>query len=185
MAGDLLVVGVNWFSQTATAAVSDTIGSTYQTAIGPTNWSGTKYRAQLFYANGVAGGATTVKVTLTGADSGCEVYVSEYAGVDPVSPLDQTSVLTGTADDTPDSGSKTTTFANDLLFGYAQSGGAIAGEGPGFAARSTYHSNLVEDTIAPQTGSYSASFLASDSDWFAMMATFKGVTPAAPGGVSK
>jgi hypothetical protein len=185
MQGDLIVVGVNWYSQAATASVTDTLGSSYQTAVGPTDWAGTTYRAQVFYAKNVTAGATTVTVTLSGADTGCEIYVQEYAGVDPSSPLDQTSAAIGVAGDIPDSGSRTTTQANELVFGYAQSAGTIAAQGAGFAARSTYHDNLVEDTIAPQVGNYSASFTSSDQDWVAMMATFKGVTPPSSGSASK
>jgi hypothetical protein len=184
-AGDLIVVGANWFSQVATAVVSDSQGDAYQAAVAPTNWSGTSYRAQVFYAKNITGGATSVTVTLSGgSNSGCEMYVEEYSGIDPVSPLDQTAVATGPGGQTPSSGARTTTQPQELIFGYAESADAIAGAGAGFTTRSTYNGNLVEDEIVSATGSYAATFAGSDANWIAAMATFKAANTSTDGGAA-
>ena len=172
-AGNLIIVGANWADQSITGFISDSQGNVYETAVGPYNWSGTQYRAQLFYAKNTKGGQNTVTLTLSKASEVCEMYIHEYAGIDAVSPLDQNAVAKGISSQTPSSGIKTTTEVNEIIFGYVMSAGSISGAGSGFTARSTYNNNLTEDKIVSSIGSYSVVSDKSNSNWMAMMATFK------------
>src|SRR5262249_1460509 len=84
--GDLIVAYVVW-DNTAAVTLSDTRGNTYASAVGPTQ-SGDLSSAQVFYASNVAAGTNTVTATFAGAITARAVlYVQEYSGVDPISPL--------------------------------------------------------------------------------------------------
>ena len=65
-AGNLIVVCV-WSPQSASHAVStveDSLGNTYELAIGPITQSSLGYRGYIYYAKNIGGGACTVTVTL-------------------------------------------------------------------------------------------------------------------------
>lgn len=112
-----------------------------------------------------------------------EIYIHEYSGADPISPLDVTASSTGYSK-VADRGSKTTTYAGDLIFGYIQNDSAtVPVPGAFFTARRTNNGNLSEDRIATSTGSYSVNATldsSQNSHWIASMATFKllNATPA-------
>ena len=173
-AGDLIVVEVFWDDQTKSiSSIVDSQGNAYVSAIGPFNFNGVAYRDQLFYAKNIKGGANTVTVTLSGApNTSFEVYVDEYAGADTVSPLDATSVASASAN-LADSGAATTRYSNELIVGYGENTNALS-PGAGFAARSDFNGNLVEDRSVMTPGSYHATINTSGgSTWSMMMATFK------------
>jgi hypothetical protein len=185
-AGDLIVVVASWAtagSSGASATISDTQGNPYESAMAPTTWDGPSagppgsYRAQIFYAKNARGGPDTVTLTLavtdtTGIDF-CQLYIHEYSGLDPSSPLDQTSAATGQSTQNPDSGVRMTTFGEELVFGFAASGLTIAGPVNGFMGRSAFSNNLTEDEVVSRPGRYAASFAGSNDNWVALMATFK------------
>ena len=101
VSGDLIVVGVKWGNQAiSVASIGDDKGNNYTNAVGPTNWSGTAKRAQIFYAKNIIGGGApiTITVTLTGiATSSFYIYQLEYSNADINAPLDVVSAAIGTS----------------------------------------------------------------------------------------
>src|SRR5262249_22023509 len=73
------------------------------------------------------------------------------------------------------SGAKTTTQANELVFGYASVGNRVSGGGTGFTVRQTAGGNMSEDMIVSTTGTYAATFTQNiSSKWTGLLATFAG-----------
>jgi hypothetical protein len=174
-AGNLIVIALDWDNQAVNVlSVTDTKGNVYAAAAPPVNGAGaiSQWRDQIFYAKNIGAGANTVNVEFSGSVHS-ELYIHEYSGADQTSPLDVTasSIGNGTV---ADSGSKTTNFPNELVFGYAQVAGLPASAGSTFAARRTDNGNVSEDKIATSTGTYSATgSLPSANDWVMSMATFR------------
>jgi fibronectin type 3 domain-containing protein len=189
IAGDLIVVGVKWGDQTiSVASIGDDKNNTYASAVGPTNWSGTAKRAQIFYAKNIIGGGApiTITVTLTGnATSSFQIYQLEYTNADSNAPLDMVSAAIGTAISVS-SGAATTTFPNELIFGFSIADSFGMNPGPSFTAESSFRGNLVEDMTVSVTGTYVAiATTTGTSNWFMQMATFKAASvnttpPTAP-----
>jgi len=181
-AGNLIVVTATWDNQSATASVADTKGNTYTSAVGPTNWS-TANRAQIFFAKNIGGqSANAVTVTFSVATTSfAEIRLFEYSGQDTTSPLDVTSSATGTST-ALNSGSATTNFANELVFGTGDSSTGTLSPGAGFTAREGNNSRgLQEDQSITSIGLQSATETNSVSAaWVMLMATFKNASQ--PGG---
>lgn len=187
--GNLIVVCAKWGDQTiSVASVSDNRGNTYTSAIGPTNWSGTAKRAQIFYAKNIIGNGApiTITVTLTGnATSSLYIYQLEYSNADINAPLDITAAAIGTATSVS-SGTATTNFPNELILGFSIADSVGINPGPGFTAESTFRGNLVEDMAVNSAGPYAATGSATGtSNWFMQMASFKAasadtIPPTAP-----
>jgi hypothetical protein len=165
-AHDAIVVAVD-FDLMATLQVSDTLGSTFSAAILPT---GDFYPCAIYYALDVpSGGTDTLTLTLSAAPpTFFEIYAQEYAGI---AGLDVTAGQSGTSV-MMQSGTATTTVANDLIFGFAATG--TAGAGVGFTTRSNFNQNLVEDAIAGNPGPYQATgTMVAGSGWTVLMAAFR------------
>ncbi len=179
-AGDFIVVWVGWKSSSTTAAVTDSAGNVYQ-PLSIAEFLNIPLRAQIFYARNILAGANTVTLTLTGPDPDATLSIHEYAGVDPVNPLDGEARLNNLIAGTnaqPQSGSVTTTQASDLLFGVAYDdrsfGSETWTEGSGWALRQSNSMSGTEDMIATSTGSYSATFTVSiATKWVGEIAAFK------------
>ncbi|HTF26004.1 MAG TPA: fibronectin type III domain-containing protein [Candidatus Limnocylindria bacterium] len=193
VSGDLIVVGVKWGNQAiSVASIGDDKGNNYTNAVGPTNWSGTAKRAQIFYAKNIIGGGApiTITVTLTGiATSSFYIYQLEYSNADINAPLDVVSAAIGTSTFVS-SGSATTNFPNELIFGFSIADSVGINPGPGFTAESTFRGNLVEDMTVSTTGSYAALGTETGvSNWFMLMAAFKAANadttpPTTPSGLT-
>jgi RHS repeat-associated protein len=175
--GNLIVVGVKWGDQTiSVSSITDNKGNTYTSAVGPTNWSGTAKRAQTFYSKDIVGGGAPITITVTLSatpTSSFYIYQLEYADADLVSPVDVTSAATGTSVSLT-SGSATTHYANDLVYGFAIADSGTLTAGSGFTARSTLNGNLVEDKTVSSAQSTSATATNSiSSNWFMQMVAFR------------
>ena len=115
-AGSLNVVAVGWFNTTAhVLSVTDSRGNNYVLAAGPTTQAQAGTQA-MYYAANIVAGTNTVTVTFDAAVPYPDVRIAEYSGIDPVNAVDvgAEGVGTGTLSN---SGSATTTNANDLLVG--------------------------------------------------------------------
>ena len=180
--GDLVVAFALWDTG-ATAVVTDTNANTYVPVAPPTLWNGGRWSSQVFYAKNVGAGANTVRLTLSSAVTSWSVlYVHEYSGVDRTSPLDVSASAIGSTT-TMDSGARTTTNANDLIFGAGASDSTVNAAGTGFTTRLTTYSNRTEDRNVTTTGSYSASAKQNHNAWVMHMAAFKadpGTTDSTP-----
>jgi hypothetical protein len=172
-AGNLNIVVVGWNDTTATvSSVVDSRGNAYTLAVGPT--SGTSLRQSIYYAKSIAGGSNTVTVTFSQAAFYPDVRVLEYSGLDPTAPLDVTAAAAGTST-SANSGSATTTSANELVFGAGTTGGTFGSAGTGFVTRIfTPNSDIAIDKTVNATGGYNAtSALRYSATWILQMATFR------------
>ncbi len=171
--GDLNIVVVGWNDTVATVqSVTDSLGDSYTLALVPT--AGTGLTQSIYYAPNVLAGSNTVTVTFSQAATLPDVRVLEYSGLSPTGPLDVTAGTSGSGT-LASSGSATTNFASELIFGADTSSVATQGPGQGFTSRIvTGDGNLAEDDIVSVTGSYAATApLTSSGPWVMQMVTFK------------
>jgi chitodextrinase len=184
-AGNFNVVAVGFGSNTAVgiSSVTDSKGNTYTLAVGPTftNWGGaaTGGTTAIYYAKNIvaaAAGANTVTVTFAGAVGFPDIRMAEYSGIDTTSPLDVTAASTGTGT-LSNSGSVSTSNANDLLVGSNWVLSGTTGPGTGYTQRqiSGWDGDILEDQIVSTVGAYSATAPISPSaSWIMQLAAFKG-----------
>ncbi len=177
-AGNLIVVYVAW-NNTGSVALSDSRGNTYTSVAPATAWGSTNsWRSQVFYARNVAGGANTVTATFgTAITSFGKLYIHEYSGLDRNNPLDASATSIGTTS-AMNSGSATTSNANDLIFGAASSSSSVTAAGTGFTSRLNANVNgangsRTEDRNVTSAGSYNATATQNGARWVMHMAAFK------------
>jgi prepilin-type N-terminal cleavage/methylation domain-containing protein len=181
-AGNLIIVSVDWWTEPGNAtsvvtSVTDSNGNAYTNAVGPI-YDASPSGNQLWYAKNINGGANTVTVHFSpniSADegnSGEALQILEYAGLNTSTPLDATSSMTGIGTSVH-SDFATTHFANELIFGYGNSGPEI-NPGAGFTERlNSGAGESDEDMTVTSIGSYQAIFSADFSvPWAALLATF-------------
>ncbi len=180
--GNLIVVRI-WFNDPARSvlSVTDSKGNTYARVAGPTTGpSGmTGWRQELWYGKNVTGG-TGFSVTATfDASFSTEKSISayEYAGADPVAPLDAAAATTTTSANAS-SGSVVTGTAAELIVGAALFGNC-GNAGSGYSLRSSLNCNAVEDKAVTTAGSYAATFSNSAQAAIVQLATFKAAGQAA------
>ena len=171
-AGNLNVVAVMWGDTTsAVNSVTDSRGNVYALAVGPTKASG--LTSAIYYAKNIAAGSNTVTVTFNQAAGWPNVNVMEYSGLSTTSPLDVTATASGTGT-TANSGSATTTAANELIVGAGNPVTAFTAAGSGFSNRIiNSFGGISEDKIVTSTGSYNATATMTSGGWIMQMATFK------------
>jgi len=174
-AGNLLVVATSFASVSETAAVTDSLGNTYSTAIGPTTSNSISSREYIFYAVVASSGANTITVTNSNPVIFRRVAIHEYSGVNTLEATAGANNTTGA----PDSGPVTTTHANALIFGWGISNNGTTTAGTGFTLRETALSESTEDKIVSSTGTYDAIYPNDGSAWICQVAAFYYVSPAA------
>src|SRR5579872_6530235 len=174
IAGDLNLVVVGWNDATSSiSSVTDSAGNTYALAVGPTR--GTAMTQAIYYAKNIAGGSNTVTVAFNSAASNPDVRILEYNDVDTTAPLDGTAAAVGSSN-TANSGSATTSNANDLIMGADTVYTGNLGPGPAFTARiiTSPDSDLAEDRVVTAAGSYNATApLSASGNWVMQMAAFR------------
>ena len=169
-AGDLNVVVVGWNNSTSTVqSIQDSAGNTYNLAIGPT--TGTSLRQSIYYASNIKGGSNTVTVTFNQATAFPDIRILQYRGV---TTLDVVAGASGSGT-TANSGSATTTAANELIVGANMVSSVTTGPGAGFTTRiiTSPDADIVEDRVVTSTGSYSATAPLTSGDWVMQMVAFK------------
>ena len=184
-AGNLNIVAVGWNDTTSTVtSVSDSRGNTYTQA--GTTVTGTGLRQAIYYAKNIAAGSNTVTVAFNQAAAYVDVRVLEYSGLDTASPLDVTAGAAGNSN-SANSGTATTTSANELIFGAGMTASGFNAAGTGFTSRiiTSTDGDIAEDKVVSSTGSNSATgSLSSSAPWVMQMATFRasgqGATNPAP-----
>ncbi|MGB9404207.1 MAG: hypothetical protein WCA98_11755, partial [Candidatus Acidiferrales bacterium] len=185
-AGDLNIVVVGWNDSTATVkTVADSSGNVYALAVGPTVQTGLATQAIYYAANilAAAANANTVTVTFSVAAKAPDVRILEYSGLATASPLDVTAAAMATTGTSTNSGSATTTYANDLVFGanLVQTGTTAAGSGFTKRIITSPDGDIAEDEIVSSTGSYSATAPDSPSGaWIMQMAAFHAANSTPP-----
>jgi chitodextrinase len=170
-AGNLIVAYLMW-SNTGSASVTDSKGDVYTAATARTTW-GSQWSSQVFYAANIAGGTNTVTASFgTSITSFGLLYTHEYSGLATSNPLDVTASATGSAK-AMNSGSATTTNANDLIFAGGGSNSSVTAAGTGFTLRSTAYGNVAEDKKVTTAGSYNATATQNSNQWVLQMVAFK------------
>ena len=179
LAGDLILVGFDFDTNSAPLSVRDSQGDTF-IQVGSHLTSPGACRAVVYYAKNINGGADTVTINLTANSAWMEVYLTEYAGVNQTNPIDAQTGAAGNAGPVS-SGKAMTTAAGDVIYGYCVGDGTCT-VGSGFAARSTLDSNLIEDETAGNPGPYAATGSATNG-WTMQMVALKpasAITVVAP-----
>jgi len=178
VAGDLNVVVVGWNDSTAQVqSVTDSVANTYSLAVGPTVQSGVATQA-IYYATNIAAApanGNSVTVTFTVPANSVDIRIAEYSGLDAANPLDMSVAAQGNGA-TSDSGSVTTTNANDLLVGANQVQTGTSGAGPGYTTLviTSPDADILEDQVVTATGSYSATApVSSSGQWIMQMVAFR------------
>ena len=105
--------------------------------------------------------------------------MSEYAGISVTNPVDVTASASGSSA-TLNSGTVTTTSANDLIYGAGVSDNAVTAAGTGFTPRDLSYGNITEDRIAGTVGSYSATATHNGSMWGMQLVAFRNGADTTP-----
>jgi len=192
-AGDLNVVVVGWNDAVAQVqSVADSLGNVYQRAVGPTVRAGAATQSIYYAANiaAAAAGVNAVTVTFSQPAAFADIRIAEYRGVATVNPVDVAVGAQGSSTLT-NSGSITTTNANDLLVGANLVQEVTTGAGASFTNRviTSPDGDILEDRVVTATGSYSATAPMAPSGWWVMqMVAFRAAgsggdtqPPTAPG----
>lgn len=167
--GNVLVVGwtsANGGGAATISGVTDNVQNIYQEAgSARATDSGGNTMTDIWYAENSVSGATTVTITPSPSGSGTAV-IWELSGVEPFSPLDQTSVLNSqSATTTPSGASVVTTLPTEVIISIANSQGTITGitSGNSFTNDSTASSEGWAHYIASSAGTYAPQWTASTS----------------------
>jgi chitodextrinase len=177
-AGNLNVVVVGWNDTAAAiASVADAKGNVYTRAVGPTAQTGQLSQAIYYARNILAAAANTNSVTVQFTVPAVypDIRVLEYAGLDPVNPVDVTAAAAGISSSSS-SGAVTTTNANDLIFGANTVATGTVAPGAGYTQRMVTipDGDNAEDQVVTVVGSYSASAaLFPSGPWVMQLVAFK------------
>jgi hypothetical protein len=128
--------------------------------------------ADIWYAQNVAAGATSVTVTPSSAVTNAGVVIWEFSGASITAALDQTAVLNSqAATTTPAAAAVSTTSTNEVVISIAPVANAVTGiaSGNGFTNDSTLKSNGWAHMITPSTpgGTYFAEWNQSGAGTYA------------------
>jgi hypothetical protein len=174
--GNLNVVVVGWNDSTAAvSSVKDSTGNLYALAAPPVVQSGTATQAIYYAKNIAAATANTVTVTFNVAALYPDIRIAEYSGLDTVSPLDVSVGAQGNTA-TSNSGTITTTNANDLLVGANLVQSTTVAPGAGFTSRgiTTLDGDILEDQVVTSVAAYSATAVLDKAQlWIMQLVTFK------------
>jgi hypothetical protein len=174
-AGNLIIASVGYWIQLGTSSISDTQGNAYTQAssIAFNNSVPPSDTDTIWYAKNIKSGPNTVTVNFANAQNGVNFHILEYSGLDTVSPLDITSHQTSTIGTNMISGTSTTHYADELIYGFGDAQGSVSAAG-GLTSRETGGGDLSEDRIVSSAGNYSTPMTQDTSDvWADTMVTFK------------
>ena len=169
VAGDLILVAFDYDTNVTPSSVTDSQGNVF-TPIGNQLTSPGGARSRVYYAKNIKGGADKVTVNLSATSGWLELYLSEYTGADQTNPIDAQVGASGGAGAVT-SGNGTTSVAGDVIYGYCV-GDYACTAGSGFATRSNFNSNLIEDGLAGNPGTYAATASANNG-WTMQMIALK------------
>ena len=177
---------------TSGVSVSDSLGNTYTSAVGPTRWNNNRSSAQIFYAINRASGPNTVTASFSRRiQSFAIAYAHEYSGVRSTGTIDVAAGSSGNSGSL-NSGSITTTNELDLIFAGGVSASNLTSASPGYSTRSVTQGNLTEDRVVSTKGTYAATANNAGGAWAMQVVAFKGsaasptdsTIPSIPAGLS-
>jgi len=176
-AGNWIGVCIRAGLQNEAFTVTDAKGNTYHKAFQFNQTGGT---LGIFYAENIAGGANTIRVSDT-ASATLRFEILEYSGVVTSGSLDVTAIAQGNGS-SASSGTATTTVNGDLVLGAITTSGATSfTAGSGYRIEESvpaepYTKLIAEDRIQTSAGATSASAsLGMALNWAAGLAAFKAV----------
>ncbi len=175
--GDLIVIAVGYRGDAQTIGLTDTLGTTFHVAGSPVTSTQTNgpFTGEIEWGIAPTGGADTVTASFPASTGYVELYDHEYNAVGVQ--LDATSKDSGSGTAIT-SGAATTSYTNELVFGYGISNNTVGAAGTGFTERQSVGGDMTEDRDANATGSYAATATnGSSTGWQALEATFWGSGP--------
>jgi IPT/TIG domain len=183
-AGNLNVVAVMWGDTArAVSSVTDSKGNSYALAAGPNKATG--LTSAIYYAKNIASGSNMVTVTFNGTAAYPNVNVLEYSGLDTGNPLDASAAAMGSGT-TANSGTATTSSANELIVGAGNPSSGFTAAGSGFSSRTINgFGGISEDRVVSSTGSYNATAALTSGTWVMQMAAFRAGSGTSAQGPSK
>ena len=185
-AGNTNIVVIGWSNATSNiTSVTDSAGNTYKLAVPTARGNGLSQA--IYYAPNIKATApgtnNTVTATFNTATPYVDVRALEYSGLDPNTPFDVGTSASGTGA-SANSGTVTTTSANELIFGAGTTSGGFTTPGTNFTTRiiTNPDADIAADRFVTSTGTYNATAQDrySSANWVMQVATFK--TATAPSG---
>ena len=192
VAGDTNILAIGWKNMRSTiTAVTDSAGNTYQLGVPTAQLAvptpgGDGLSQAIYYAANIkaaAAGANTVTVTFKKAAPLIDIRATEYSGLDRAIPLDVVQSASGTGT-TSNSGSVTTTAAQEVIFGAGTTTGKFTAAGTNFTSRiiTTPDGDIAEDRFVTATGSYGATAtLGGSAAWIMQVVALRNASQAPTG----
>ncbi|HVM76592.1 MAG TPA: hypothetical protein VMU07_00345 [Candidatus Paceibacterota bacterium] len=171
-ASDTLVVAARWTgNQGATILASDVQGNHFNSITGVLDDADGTTGVELWYATGTTAGADGVRIR-SNVSQQISVQAFEYKNMQN-STLDAWAWNTSSTGTALDSGATTTSYSNDLVFGFGMTGATTLLPGSGFTARAINGPTLSEDEIVSTAGSYDTTMTQdSANNWLMVQADF-------------
>lgn len=172
--GNLITACGSWGSSASiTVTATDTLGNTFQQLV-LTSSSAFGFTDVLFYTTSTSSGADAVNIHLGTASTFFRNFVAEFSGVNT---FDVSSSSIGNSGAML-SGTSTTNFANEVIFGCGVSANGSNSPGAGFTtATKDSTGELTEYQIVTSTAAYSAPQTAGSSgQYINQMVTFYNFT---------
>jgi hypothetical protein len=171
--GNVLVAA--WTSEdggggTTISTVTDNAGNVYQEAgSARATDTGGNTMVDVWYAESSVAGATVVTITPSPSGTSGTAVIWEFSGVQPYSPLDQTSVLNSQpATSTPLGSAVVTTSSPEVVISLANAQGTVTGikSGNSFLSDSTAGGEGWAHFITSSTGTYAPQWTTSSAETF-------------------
>ena len=183
-AGDFVIITMTAVRNAQTITPSDTVGDTFLlangTAAGTTSCyqhfdnteSGGTGEVAIFYIASAKGGSPNVFTNTPAASASLEIHVSAWKNMAGWTPDQCITSGATTGGLSYNSGSRTTLFDGELIFGYTFPLGSSSA-GSGFTALSFVNGDTDEYQLQSTAGSVSATSTSdSSANWLATMVTF-------------
>jgi len=148
----VIIAEVDWSEEADFVSITDSQGNVYTQVGTEQHSSSVGVRSRLYYAANIAGGADIITTVVSGSPAWHELFLHEYSGLDPISPLDSFSVNVGIGTAFA-GGAITTSASHDLLYGI-EIDSHIASAVDGWNIRSRLNGNVAADGDASIVGNY-------------------------------
>jgi chitodextrinase len=175
-AGDTNLLAIGWNDTTASiTSVVDSKGNAYQAAV--STFRGNGLSQAIWYAPNIAAaaaGSNVVTVTFNQAAVYVDLRITEYSRLRTTSPFDASASSSGTGDDAK-TGFVNAPAASELLFAAGMTSATFTGPGRHYTSEviTVPDGDIVEDRIAPASGSYCATAPLNNGTWLLQLAAFR------------
>jgi len=174
-AHDALIVAYDYNDLVSIASITDDLGTTFETVVGPQDVGG--YQHLVMLGEDVAGGADTIHIALSAAGQFTEVFVEDYANVSRTNAFDVGSIGLGTSLATDGLTAPTVTPAgpNEVVFAHS-TGPGTATFGTGWDHLVDFDGNISEDRVlaAPAATTATSTIVDQSGTWILLVAVLRG-----------